>query len=68
MSTNVGDEGGFAPNMKSNEEAIVTVMEAIEKAGYRPGEDIILQWMRPLLNFTMQKKVCIILRNQPATN
>lgn len=40
MSTNVGDEGGFAPNMKSNEEAIVTVMEAIEKAGYRPGEDI----------------------------
>ena len=40
MSTNVGDEGGFAPNMKSNEEAIVTVLEAIEKAGYRPGEDI----------------------------
>jgi enolase len=40
MSTNVGDEGGFAPNMKSNEEAIVTVIEAIEKAGYRPGEDI----------------------------
>ena len=40
MSTNVGDEGGFAPNMKSNEEAILTVLEAIEKAGYRPGEDI----------------------------
>jgi enolase len=40
MSTNVGDEGGFAPNMKSNEEAIITVLEAIEKAGYRPGEDI----------------------------
>jgi enolase len=40
MSTNVGDEGGFAPNMKSNEEAIMTVLEAIEKAGYRPGEDI----------------------------
>jgi enolase len=40
MSTNVGDEGGFAPNMKSNEEAIVTIIEAIEKAGYRPGEDI----------------------------
>jgi enolase len=40
MSTNVGDEGGFAPNMKSNEEAIVTVLKAIEKAGYRPGEDI----------------------------
>ena len=36
MSTNVGDEGGFAPNMKSNEEAINTVIEAIEKAGYKP--------------------------------
>jgi enolase len=40
LSTNVGDEGGFAPNIKSNEEAIQTVMQAIEKAGYRPGEDI----------------------------
>jgi len=40
MSTNVGDEGGFAPSLKSNEDAILTVLEAIEKAGYRPGEDI----------------------------
>ena len=40
MSTNVGDEGGFAPNLGSNEDAIKTVLEAIEKAGYRPGEDI----------------------------
>lgn len=40
MSTNVGDEGGFAPNLKSNEDAIIIVIEAIEKAGYRPGEDI----------------------------
>jgi enolase len=40
MSTNVGDEGGFAPNLKSNEDAIKIVLEAIEKAGYRPGEDI----------------------------
>jgi enolase len=39
-STNVGDEGGFAPNLKSNEEAIESVLMAIEKAGYRPGEDI----------------------------
>ncbi|HNR49587.1 MAG TPA: phosphopyruvate hydratase [Bacteroidia bacterium] len=39
-STNVGDEGGFAPDIKSNEEAIQTVIEAIEKAGYKPGEDI----------------------------
>ncbi|MFK8038946.1 MAG: phosphopyruvate hydratase [Crocinitomicaceae bacterium] len=39
-STNVGDEGGFAPNLGSNEEAIEVVLEAIEKAGYRVGEDI----------------------------
>lgn len=39
-STNVGDEGGFAPNIKSNEEAIETVLTAIEKAGFRPGEDV----------------------------
>ncbi|MFM8450233.1 MAG: phosphopyruvate hydratase [Haliscomenobacter sp.] len=41
-STNVGDEGGFAPNIKSNEEAVETVLKAIEVAGYRPGEDIVL--------------------------
>jgi len=41
-STNVGDEGGFAPNIKSNEEAIETVLMAIEKAGYRPGEDVLI--------------------------
>lgn len=39
-STNVGDEGGFAPNMQSNVEAIETVLQAIEAAGYRPGEDV----------------------------
>ncbi len=41
-STNVGDEGGFAPNIKSNEEAIETVLKAIEVAGYRPGIDIVI--------------------------
>ena len=41
-STNVGDEGGFAPNLKSNEEAIETVLQAIEKAGFRPGEDVMI--------------------------
>lgn len=41
-STNVGDEGGFAPNLKSNEEAVQVILQAIEKAGYRPGEDIYL--------------------------
>jgi enolase len=40
MSTNVGDEGGFAPNLKSNEEVIEVVLQAIEKAGFRPGEDV----------------------------
>ena len=39
-STAVGDEGGFAPNLKSNEEAIEVILEAIQKAGYKPGEDI----------------------------
>jgi enolase len=41
-STNVGDEGGFAPNIQSNEEAIEIVLRAIEKAGYRPGEDMFI--------------------------
>ena len=41
-NTAVGDEGGFAPNLSSNEEALQTIMEAIEKAGYVPGKDIFL--------------------------
>lgn len=41
-STNVGDEGGFAPNLKSNEEAIETVLKAIETAGYKPGEEVVI--------------------------
>ncbi|MDY6372651.1 MAG: phosphopyruvate hydratase [Bacteroidales bacterium] len=40
LSTNVGDEGGFAPNLGSNEEALTCILQAIEKAGYRPGEDV----------------------------
>ena len=40
LSTNVGDEGGFAPNLKSNEEALTMIMKAIEIAGYEPGKDI----------------------------
>jgi enolase len=39
-NTNVGDEGGFAPNLKTAEEALVFIVRAIEKAGYRPGEDV----------------------------
>jgi len=41
-STNVGDEGGFAPSMASNEEALETVLQAIEKAGYCPGDDFMI--------------------------
>ena len=39
-NTNVGDEGGFAPNLKNNEEAIQVIIKAIEKSGFKPGEDI----------------------------
>ena len=42
LSTNVGDEGGFAPNLKSNEEALDLILLAIEKSGYKPGKDIYL--------------------------
>jgi len=42
FSTNVGDEGGFAPNIQSNEEAIEIVLKAIEKAGYKPGHDVFI--------------------------
>ena len=41
-STNVGDEGGFAPNIQSNEEAIEIVLKSIEKAGYKPGEEVFI--------------------------
>jgi enolase len=41
-STAVGDEGGFAPDLSSNEEAIEVVLQAVERAGYRPGEDVLL--------------------------
>jgi enolase len=42
LNTNVGDEGGFAPDLKSADEALGVVMKAIETAGYRPGEDVVL--------------------------
>jgi enolase len=42
MNTAVGDEGGYAPNLGSNEEALQVIMKAIEKAGYKPGEDIFI--------------------------
>ncbi|MEW6266433.1 MAG: phosphopyruvate hydratase [Thermodesulfobacteriota bacterium] len=42
LSTSVGDEGGFAPDLKSNEEAIEVILKAVKKAGYTPGEDVVL--------------------------
>jgi enolase len=41
-NTGVGDEGGFAPQLKSNEEPIELILEAIQKAGYKPGKDIVM--------------------------
>src|SRR3712207_9542483 len=42
LATSVGDEGGFAPNLRSNEEAIETILEAITQAGYKAGTDCLL--------------------------
>jgi enolase len=42
LNTSVGDEGGFAPNLKTNDEAVETILNAIEQAGYKPGDDILL--------------------------
>ena len=42
LGTGVGDEGGFAPNVKDEDEALQLIMEAIEKAGYKPGEEVAL--------------------------
>jgi len=42
LSTSVGDEGGFAPNLKANEEALTLILQAVEKAGYKPGKDVYL--------------------------
>ena len=56
-STSVGDEGGFAPNLKSNEEALQVVLEAITKAGYKPGEQISIA-LDPAASEFYDKKKC----------
>ena len=58
MSTNVGDEGGFAPNLGSNDEAINVVIEAIEKAGYKPGEDVYIALDAASSEFFKNDKYC----------
>ena len=55
-STNVGDEGGFAPNIQSNHEAIETVLQAVEKAGYKPGEDIFIAMDAAASEFYLEKE------------
>ena len=50
-STNVGDEGGFAPMLESHEEAIELILSAIKEAGYRPGEEISLSLDSPAVSF-----------------
>ena len=55
-STNVGDEGGFAPNLKSNEEAIESVLMAIEKAGYKPGQDFYIAMDAASSEFYIEKE------------
>jgi len=54
-STNVGDEGGFAPNIPSNEEAIEIVLKAIEKAGYKPGDDVMIAMDAAVTEFYDEK-------------
>ncbi len=56
LATSVGDEGGFAPNLKSNEEAIEIIIEAIEKAGYKPGVDISIALDSAATSFVVGKK------------
>lgn len=55
LNTAVGDEGGFAPDLKSNSEALDVIMDAIEKAGYKAGEDVYIASIQPLVNFTIKK-------------
>ena len=50
----MGDEGGFAPNLNSAEEALALLQEATQLAGYEPGVDIFLQWMRQPPNCMMK--------------
>lgn len=62
-ATNVGDEGGFAPNLKSNEEAIEYVLKGIEKAGYKPGKDIYIGLDAAASEFYNEEKKLYILES-----
>jgi enolase len=62
-NTSVGDEGGFAPNLKSNEEALEVIMEAIVKAGYKPGDDVLLAL--DVASSELYKEGKYVLENEP---
>ena len=64
-NTSVGDEGGFAPNLKSNEEALVVIMEAIEKAGYKPGKDIYIAIDAAASSFFIDGKYVLSAEKKP---
>ena len=59
FNTNVGDEGGFAPNLQSHQEAIESILVAIERAGYKPGKDIYLGLDAASNEFYHQGKYCL---------
>lgn len=63
LSTNVGDEGGFAPNLKSNEEAIELIIKAIGKAGYKAGQDIYLALDVAASEFYKDKEKVYVMSN-----
>ena len=64
LATGVGDEGGFAPNLESNEQALQVIVEAIEKAGYKPGEDIFLALDCAASEFYDKKKEMYVLASE----
>lgn len=59
LATSVGDEGGFAPNLGSNEEGFEVIIEAIEKAGYVPGKDVVLAMDSCFFRILRQRKRCL---------
>ena len=64
-NTSVGDEGGFAPNLKSNEEALSVIMTAIEKANYRPGQDIMIALDSAASSFYSKGKYFLAAEKKP---
>jgi len=64
-STAFGDEGGFAPNLKSNEEALAVIIEAIVRAGYEPGKDILIALDAAASSFYQKKKYILSAEKKP---